>query len=171
MNKASNPLDQLPPMVLPEAIGWWPLAIGWWLVIVFCLLATLAISLYCIRRYKNRALKRAATAEHLQLYKLYLQTNDSYHYITQCNQLLRRFCLQQFPELPCASLSGDAWLVQLDKLAEKTLFQSATGKQLLHIYQPNTSIDIDIAGLHLLLKQWFKQVKLKQPVRGQATSQ
>lgn len=171
MNRQTNPLDQLPPVMLPEAIGWWPLAMGWWLVIAFSIVAILAISIYCTRRYKSKALKRAAIAEGLQLYKQYLQTNNTHCYITQYNQLLRRFCLQQFPNVSSASLSGEAWLQQLDTLAEKTLFQSATGKQLLSIYQPNADKDIDIAELHSLLKQWLNQVKLKQSARDKVISQ
>lgn len=162
MNGQSNPLDQLPPIMLPEAISWWPLAIGWWLVIISSLLIALAISIYYVRSYKAKALKRAATQEGQQLYQAYLQTNDSYNYLIQYNQLLRRFCLQQFPDIFCASLSGDAWLQQLDKLAEKNLYQSSTGRQLLTLYQANCADDIDISALNALLNQWLKQVKIKQ---------
>ena len=166
MNGQSNPLDQLPPIILPEAISWWPLAIGWWIVIILSVFIALVLSIYCVRSYKAKVLKRAATHEGQQLYQAYLQTNDSYDYIAQYNQLLRRFCLQQFPNVFCASLSGDAWLQQLDKLAGKNLYQSSTGRQLLTLYQAKYCEDIDVSALNALLNQWLKQVKIKQTMEA-----
>ena len=160
MNQQANPLDQLPSVAFPEAISAWPATPAWWLLIAMSILALAALITYCLSRYKAKALKRAAIAEGEQLYQNYLLHKNSLSYLTEYNQLLRRFCLQQFPHIPCAALSGDAWLQQLDVLANKTLFQSECGKQLLSIYQPNASENIDIAALDALLKDWFKQLKI-----------
>jgi hypothetical protein len=161
MNEQINPLDQLPAVALPEAISAWPATIAWWLLIAVSVLTLIALIAYCLHRYKARALMRAAIAESQQLHQQYLLTKNSHRYLSQYNQLLRRFCLQQFPDGPCAALSGDAWLQQLDTLANKTLYQSECGRQLLNIYQPQSSENIDIAGLDILLNNWFKQLKIR----------
>ncbi|MDG1292645.1 MAG: DUF4381 domain-containing protein [Pseudomonadales bacterium] len=160
MNEPMNPLDQLPAVALPEAISAWPATAAWWLLIAMSLLILIALISYCVYRYKAKALKRAALTEAQHLYQQYLLDQDSHRYLTQHNQLLRRFCLQQFPDTACAALSGDAWLQQLDILANKTLYQSECGRQLLDIYQPQLSEDIDIAGLNTLLNNWFKALKI-----------
>ena len=160
MNEPMNPLDQLPAVALPEAISAWPATAAWWLLIAMSLLILIALISYCVYRYKAKALKRAALTEGQQLYQHYLLDQDSHRYLTQHNQLLRRFCLQQFPDLPCAALSGDAWLQQLDAIANKPLYQSTCGRQLLNIYQPTSSENIDIDGLNKLLNEWFKQLTI-----------
>ena len=160
MNGQTHPLDQLPAVALPEAISAWPATIAWWLLITISILIIIALLAYCLYRYKAKKLKRAAMAEGQQLHQQYLQHQDSHLYLTQYNQLLRRFCLQQFPHIPCAALSGDAWLQQLDAIANKPLYQSTCGRQLLNIYQATSSENIDIDGLNTLLNDWFKQLKI-----------
>lgn len=165
-----NPLDQLPPVRLPEAISWWPLAIGWWLVIVMSLLAIIILTVYLCRRYRANLLKRATLAEAQQLYQQFLLNKNCHNYLIQYNQLLRRFCVQQFPDINCASLSGELWLKQLDTLAEQPLFQSDAGRQLLIIYQPNHEENIDIAALDSLIKQWLAKVRTQKNKREASVS-
>ncbi len=155
-----NPLDQLPPLALPDPVGWWPLAPGWWFVGLMALALTAILLRFVYRYRQSKKLQRAAVTEAKSLYHHYQSTHDGLQYLLQTNQLLRRFCLQQFPALNCASINGTQWLERLDQLAKKTLFQSTAGQQLIDIYQPNPSIDIEI--LHPLILKWLHGVNLKQ---------
>ena len=160
---ASQPLDQLPPLILPDAPGWWPPAPGWWILTTLAIITTLLIGTMLFRRYQANRLRRAAIDEANTLIAHYHADADDQQLLLAYNRLLKRFCLQQFPDLPCASLSGDRWLAQLDELANQTLFSSTTGRQLTGIYQAGyISQPNEIRALHALVMQWLCSVDIAQ---------
>lgn len=165
----SNPLDQLPPIILPEAVSVWPPAPGWWLLAFISIALISTVIILAVSYYQSLALKRAAKKEANLLLAQYRQSGDAQQYLLQCNQLLRRYCLQQFPDIECASISGKQWLIQLDLLTyrlnkqKKAIFNSATGKILLSIYQAPETLSVpinstNIETLHQLLVEWFKKI-------------
>jgi len=173
----SNPLDQLPPIILPEAVSVWPPAPGWW-VLAFISIALIAtVIVLALSYYQSLALKRLAKKEAASLLAEYRKSGDAEQYLLQCNQLLRRYCLQQFPEIECAAISGEQWLVQLDSLThglnkqKKAIFNSANGKILLSIYQAPETLSApinsaNIEAVHQLLVEWFKQIETASFDRG-----
>lgn len=117
-----NPLAELKDIHLPQAIPSWPPAYGWWILAVL-LLATLILSIWLIRRYRQRRVaKRQAL---LALQSISAEGN----YPEQLNQLLKRAALSYFPREQIAMLHGDAWLKWL--LAQvKPAKQAALQQQL-----------------------------------------
>ena len=158
-----DPLDQLPPLILPDAPGWWPPAPGWWVLAALVLIAIYLLCAAIYRRYRANRLRRAAIDEANTLIARYhAETNDQ-QTLRDYNALLKRFCLQQFPALQCASLSGERWLAQLDQLVNETLFNSPAGRQLTSLYQDNQFRQPDdIRALHALVVQWLRKVDIDQ---------
>ena len=160
MNTA-NPLDQLPPLMLPEAPGLWPLALGWWVLGIVIMVSFIAIYRWLLKDYRSKARKRAAIKEAGQLIENYRSCANAQQYLLDCNKLLRRFCVQQFPTLGIAPLHGQAWLAQLDKLAGQTLFNTDSGRLLLDIYstQAAAAAPEKIIALHKVVEHWLGSVK------------
>lgn len=163
----SSPLAQLPPLHKPAAIDWWPLAPGWWLVGFIAIAGSIGALLIGYQFYAARSLKRASSKELQQLYVNYQQDRSSGEYLLRSNQLLRRFCMQQFKFTNVAAIHGEAWLKHLDTLANKCLFQSDCGRQLLALYQPPEQQVVDIDTLHPLILNWLTAVNPSQSIARQ----
>lgn len=152
-----NLLNQLPPLAMPENISSWPPAPGWWILALLLLALVFSVTYYLCRIYQNGRRRRLAIKEVNNLWQHYQQTGDPRHYLQRCNNILRRFCIQQYPDAGFPRLTGEQWLQALDQLVGKTLFNSTNGNQLLEVYQqqqPNT----DIASLHTTVKEWFNSI-------------
>lgn len=165
---ANNPLAQLPPLHRPAPINWWPLAPGWWLLALITTAAVIGALLILWQYYTARRLKRLARTELQQLYLRYQHDHNSNHYLLHSNQLLRRFCMQQFPFTNIAAVHGEPWLKYLDVIAHNTFFQSDCGRQLLAIYLPPEQQTLDIEALHLLILKWLKAINPSHSIARQS---
>ncbi|CAD5109789.1 DUF4381 domain-containing protein [Zestomonas carbonaria] len=116
-----NPLDQLEPLIAPPPVAWWPPAPGWWLLAV--LLPLSLWGAWYLRRYLPRRRQSAAEqsldpqrlaalAELERLRKPYGEPAGPW--LQQLNELLKRLCRSHYPNDPCHTLSGRAWLAFLD---------------------------------------------------------
>lgn len=114
-----NPLDALLPPIAPPPVPWWPPAPGWWLLVLVFLLAL--GGLYQVRRRLRRRPARQAPVDPLRLAALEELASLGIPYgrqagpwLQQINALLKRLCLQRYPQSQCQTLSGRAWLAFLD---------------------------------------------------------
>ncbi len=162
---ASNPLDHLPPPILPSSIDAWPPAIGWWLLVLLVFLGVSTLSYFFWVWRRATALKREASSQLTTCYQQYTIDHNEHQYLINANQLLRRFCLQQYPELNCAKLSGQAWVEFLDERSSPIQKESGQLEKLLRIYQATQHKNIDIKSLHYYLTAWFKSVNVKQKLK------
>ncbi len=156
-----NPLDQLPPIHLPEPISFWPPAIGWWLLAaVLILLGFFIVRVLIQYQVKNR-LRKAALAKldiHWQAYK---KNNNAEEYVLAINLLLKQFVMQQYPDKNLQALSGEQWLASLQELSPQSNFNQDNASVLLSVYQKHTMYDESaISQLHPRLVQWFKGLSL-----------
>ncbi|WCD82224.1 DUF4381 domain-containing protein [Pseudomonas sp. TUM22785] len=118
-----NPLDQLEPLIAPDAVPWWPPAPGWWV-----LAALLPLLLWGLWRLRHRLPRRqrgeraeqplepmreAALRELAQLRKPYDGVPAGL-WLQQLNGLLKRLCRLHYPNDQSLTLSGRAWLAYLD---------------------------------------------------------
>jgi glucan phosphoethanolaminetransferase (alkaline phosphatase superfamily) len=151
-----DPLANLKPLRVGEAIGWWPPAPGWWLLvgIVIVLLAVLA---YLLRRhYKRNAYRRVALARLKSLHAAYDTGRNSSDYLAQLNALLKSVALRAFPREQVAAAHGSHWRAFLNAGLPPTLqfpadFDAAA-------YQKSCP-DIDVAQLQQAAQHWIRKHK------------
>ncbi|KTC20457.1 hypothetical protein AO390_21135 [Pseudomonas marginalis ICMP 11289] len=118
-----NPLDQLQPLIAPEAIGLWPPAPGWWLLLLLTPALGWGIwrlrTLLPVKASKSRSeqpldpVRVAALAELASLPKPY-DGAPAGAWLQQINGLLKRLCRNHYPHSQSHTLNGRKWLAFLD---------------------------------------------------------
>ncbi|WP_268797176.1 DUF4381 domain-containing protein [Pseudomonas huanghezhanensis] len=118
-----NPLDQLQPLVPPQAVSAWPPAPGWWLLLV--LIPALIYGVWRARHLlpsKARTakveqpldpLRQAALEELARMPKPY-DGAPAGAWLQQINGLLKRLCRNHYPYSQSHTLNGRKWLAFLD---------------------------------------------------------
>ncbi|MCP5144261.1 MAG: DUF4381 domain-containing protein [Gammaproteobacteria bacterium] len=150
---ANDPLAELRPYHLPEAVGWWPPAPGWWLL-AFLLLALVAVVGYLYYRkqvalrplrYAMQELERIAAA----------QANLAPDRLcAELSALLKRGALARFPQAEVAGLSGERWLAFLDANGGTSQFRNGPGRALIEMRYAGIG-QVDRAELIALTRQWL----------------
>ncbi len=75
--------------------------------------------------------------------------------ILELSSLLRRVALARFGRRQVAGLTGEAWLIFLDKTGSTQVFTSGPGR--IFITGPyQRQISVDIEKLYKLVKQWIR---------------
>ena len=115
---ATNPLDQLRDIHLPEPILWWPLAPGWWLLIIMAMvlaawLVRTLYNKYSARLYRRQALKRLEQ----------LAQVESQQQLHQLFELLKQTANSAYPSLHPGSLGAEAFISFLISSCNKGVFQ------------------------------------------------
>jgi len=118
-----NPLDQLQPLIAPEAVGFWPPAPGWWLLLMLIPAAGWGLwrlrTMLPIKTSKARAeqpldpVRAAALVELASLPKPY-DGAPAGAWLQQINGLLKRLCRNHYPHSQSHTLNGRKWLAFLD---------------------------------------------------------
>jgi flagellar biosynthesis/type III secretory pathway M-ring protein FliF/YscJ len=167
-NLPVNPANslQLRDIHLPEAVSWWPPAIGWWLTPLLVVL--LALAFITLRRalHKRRqsAHKKIARAELQRIKQQYADSDDALHSLRELSVLLRRVALSYLPREHSASLTGEAWIAQLNQLAQHKVFNQQHLELLSRgVYQPQ--LEADLKPLLSLCEQWLQQLPTHAPAR------
>jgi hypothetical protein len=160
-----DPLSELRDIHLPSAISWWPPAIGWWIVLLIFILLLAAGFWWKKRReaLKNRPViysrievVDAALAELSGLENNMKAGDDAKAMAADLSRLLRRSAMR-LSENPSdvAGLTGEAWLLWLDKQWSKDEFSNGTGRQLIHA-QYQAESDINIEAVSRLCHDWLE---------------
>jgi hypothetical protein len=136
-------LANLNDIVVPAAVGWWPLASGWYVVagIVAVLLAWFVAR--SARQWKASAYRRAAL---LELQSLIDNSRDSLgrsSSLRQLPSLLKRTALSVYPRENVAGLSGENWFNFLNAKVAEPSFTESTFETLNRIaYTTGDLVDI-----------------------------
>lgn len=114
----STALLTLPPLELPEPIGYWPQTWPWLIVALVAALLLGALGWRVWRRYQRGRYRRAALAE-LQAYSAGAVEPLAGAAAAQLNTLLKRTALAESaavgrPRSELAALNGSAWWEYLD---------------------------------------------------------
>ncbi|MCW8934719.1 MAG: DUF4381 domain-containing protein [Gammaproteobacteria bacterium] len=129
---------------LPDTVSWWPLAIGWWLLPLLVLLISFAIYRFIKYKKQNRkiAYKKIALNELKDLRLKYKNNDNSVELIRAVSALLRRIALSYLPREDIASLTGQQWTKQLNRLCSQNIFIDEIALQLENApYKPQSNID------------------------------
>ncbi len=160
-NLPANPANglQLRDIHLPDAVSWWPPAIGWWLTPLLVILLALAfIALrHALRKRHQGSCKKIAVTELQRIKQHYADSNDALHSLRELSVLLRRVALSYLPREHSASLTGEAWIAQLNQLAQHRVFNQQHLELLSHgAYQPQ--LDADLEPLLKQCEQWLQHL-------------
>lgn len=151
-------LSQLRDIHLPAPVSWWPPAPGWWGVLALLLLLGALAYVFYSRRRRNRW-RRSALSELEGL-----RDAAPEQMLRGLSVLLRRVAISRFPRRDVAALTGEAWLVFLDRiLGDGTEFQSGVGRVLISGPYADDA-RVDGAYLLALCERWIKRL----PARGTA---
>lgn len=142
---------------LPQAVSWWPPALGYWLLPLLLVLLWLVV--ITVRSWLRRhSVKKVIKNQLTDLEAEYAITQDAQLLVQKLSMLLRQVCLYYFPGSECAALTGENWLVFLDKqLSGSSAFQSGVGQSLISApYQ--RQVNVDVPALLALCKNWLASV-------------
>ncbi|KPB75696.1 DUF4381 domain-containing protein [Pseudomonas cannabina] len=161
-----NPLDQLQPLIAPEAVGFWPPAPGWWLLLLLIPLAAWGMwrlrVLLPVKASQSRSeqpldpVRVAALAELASLPKPY-DGAPAGAWLQQINGLLKRLCRNHYPHSQSHTLNGRKWLAFLDNRCPAA---GLTRWMILveGAYKPECKLDDKaISGLTQAVDTWIRK--------------
>lgn len=124
-------LQQLPDIVLPPAIGIWPLAVGWYVVIAILFIFILVAVCYYIQRERLLRPRKIILRKLAELQQRHERERDAVALAAEVSALLRKATLLAFPRRDVAGLQGQAWLDFLDSTGKTTEFSTGVGRVLV----------------------------------------
>lgn len=146
-----DPLNSLHDIVLPAKVSAWPLATGWWILLALSLLG-LGLSIFFSVYYWRKRQKRRIYLHALMA----LTPADNSAYYTALNRLLKQTALA-YAGPAGNTLTGEAWLNYLDKLAGQRLFMPQHAS-FAHVID-NPAIQCDAHALQHTCEKWLRALK------------
>lgn len=164
--KSADPasLQNLNDIVLPGAVGWWPLASGWYYLFGI-LLIVLTWFIYTAIRGWNRNRYRRAALHHLQLLANDIEDAEKRDAgLRQVPVLLKRTALSVYPRSQLASLTGKNWLDFLNSKVSTASFTDSTAGLLDELsYSVGALNSVDTNAVEELLSACRHWLKHHQP--------
>lgn len=146
-------IDNLRDYHLPDQMLWWPPAPGWWLLLAsIIIIAIMSYGIY--RRIQRHKLRKQALTELVHVQQQYEKHQNLQRLAQDVSVLLRRICISQFPRLAIASLTGDQWLLSIEKITGQAIFNQEQG-QILTQAPYNPKIQYDSQILIQCCRQWI----------------
>ena len=150
----TDPLANLRPMHLPDAVSWWPPAPGWWVLAALALMALCLLGWWLLRRWRKLAFRREAVKELDQLLECYQTDGDNRAFVQAVNALIKRTALASEDRQRVSGLSGDAWLNFLQNNGGAALVAPGVRELLEDCYAPQ--IEGDCEPLAVACKKWLE---------------
>lgn len=157
-----NPeLQKLKDIHLPHPINMWPMAPGW--IILFALV----IGLFCYfiyflyQRNRKRHTIKFALARLKKLKDLMTENPDNINIAAEISTLLRRTALYYFRREDIAGLSGNDWLLFLNRSGKTSQFTEEAGRLLLDAPYRKNNIT-DLSPLFALTHTWLMAISKKK---------
>ncbi len=160
--KSTDPasLQNLNDIVLPAAVGWWPLAGGWYFLLGLLLIAFAWLAYRSFQRWIGNRYRRAALLELQLLAKGIKSASNRETSLRQLPILLKRTALSAYPRGQVASLTGKDWFCFLNSKLKKPVFTDSVSITLQNISYSTgdlSAIDSQIAlALIDASRQWLK---------------
>lgn len=99
----NDPLAQLKDIHVPNSVDVWPLDWGWWCLIALCLIATISIVAYLVKKHRFNKPRRDA-----QKLLSGISPADE-NWPMQINTVLKRTAVTYFKPQEIAGLYGNSW--------------------------------------------------------------
>ena len=159
---ANSGLENLHEILLPEPVSWVPQTIGWYVVFGLILFVTGCWIYGILRRFRTNRYRRFALAELAVIEEELQQPERRAKALGKIPVLLKWTALAAFPRSDVAGLSGEKWLVFLDKTMGSNDFTEGEGRLLPDLaYAPAPRIaelsDKRIDNLLQLVRHWIKR--------------
>ena len=146
--------EQLRDVHLPDAVSWWPLAWGWWVLFILLMLSVGAALFLIVQKYKKNRYRKLATTELNNVFEAWQNDQQTHVYLHRANDTLKRVVLQSEQNNLMTTLSGQAWVEQLNVWAKKPLTENSKNALAFECYKESPSSDIK--ALHADLIYWLK---------------
>ncbi len=148
MNPEDIPLRDLH---LPAPVGWWPPAPGWWLLMAIAAAGLLWFLWRAWQQWRRAAARRIAMAELKRYAGAYQQDGDLVTLAKRLSELTRRAMLAYAPRDEVASLTGEAWLLWLDRGLAVPVFSTGAGRSLESLpYRRSDEHHADVNAMALI---------------------
>ena len=162
-------LQNLNDIVLPEAVGWWPLASGWYFLLGFLLIILVWFIYTSIKHRINNRYRRTALHQ-LQLLAPEVNKADKRDSVLrQIPILLKRTALTAYPRRQLASLTGKNWYDFLNSKVGTPPFTESICNSLDNISYSVGSLDsVDTEAASELMKackHWLKHHQPADPLK------
>lgn len=152
---ASNGLENLRDIHLPEPIGWWPPAPGWWIVTALIIAGIIALSIWLRRRVRARHYRKLALQQLQNSYQDWQREKNDMAFAQAANRLLKQTALVAFPATEVAALNGADWLDFLDRHLRQPRFTEPDVRALATLYLSKPE-PVAVAALHDAAKYWIR---------------
>lgn len=170
--KSPNPasLQNLNDIVLPDAIGWWPLALGWYFLFGLSLILLAWFAYTSIRRWTDDRYRRAALQQLELLAEDIRHTDKRDAGLRQIPVLLKRTALSVYPRAQLASLTGRDWHNFLNSKVSKPSFSQDTADLLDEIsYSAGDLSKVGTQAADDLLRASHHWLQHHHPEQGRET--
>ena len=162
-------LQNLNDIVLPEAVGWWPLASGWYFLLGLLLIILVWFIYTSIKHRINNRYRRTALHQ-LQLLAPEVNKADKRDSVLrQIPILLKRTALTAYPRRQLASLTGKNWYDFLNSKVGTPPFTESICNSLDNISYSVGSLDtVDAEAASELMKackHWLKHHQPADPLK------
>jgi hypothetical protein len=148
----NTPALALRDIHIPEA-SWCPPAPGWWVLALLLTAASIFIAYRWYTRHHRRIINAALQTLHT-IEQQYQNDKDTPHLAQNLSALLRRIAISRYPRHDIAALTGEAWLLWLDKDLPEPGFSQGPGRILVTApYQSNPQTDAN--ELLNLCRNWI----------------
>ncbi|MDH3633334.1 MAG: DUF4381 domain-containing protein [Gammaproteobacteria bacterium] len=145
---------------LPDASLWWPPAPGWWVTLALLVLLAVMIP-WLIRRLRQKPVNRLCLQELKTIRQRFAAGQRNNDVVRDTAALLRRTLIAYRGREGFAASTGDAWVNQLQALADDESFSQAQLELLGHRrYQRDSDSDID--NLLQACERWIRALPRRE---------
>jgi len=165
MNDVETALEQLRDLHPPPVPGLWPLAPGWWILILVVLAGVTWAAWLLWRRHRRSLWRRGVLSSLDELEQSPRAQADPMWLVAEVSVLLRRVALIAHGRDEVATLSGESWLVFLDRTGGDAQFTQGAGRVLATgPYARHEKFDCE--GLMSVCRRWLEHnLRVMDPSR------
>ena len=162
MNISNSGLEKLHEIFLPEPVSWLPQTVGWYTIFGLILFVAGWWVYGRLRRFRKNRYRRLALAELAFIERNLRQPEKRAKALAEIPVLLKGTALSAFPRRDVAGLSGETWLLFLDKTMGGKNFTEGEGRLLPELaYAPVQRTaqfsDESVSKLLQLIRRWIKR--------------